>query len=67
MRKQVRGNGLVLQAVAGTYVVTMGWDITKESVRTGLQRLHRNLRREMNYLEEAELYWRKLCAALENY
>ena len=27
MRKQVRGNGLILQAVAGTYVVTMGWDI----------------------------------------
>ena len=28
MRKQVRGNGLVLQAIAGTYVVTMGWDVT---------------------------------------
>jgi phosphatidylserine/phosphatidylglycerophosphate/cardiolipin synthase-like enzyme len=27
MRKQVRGNGLVLQAIAGTYVVTMGWDV----------------------------------------
>jgi hypothetical protein len=28
MRKKVQGNGLVLQAVAGTYVVTLGWDIT---------------------------------------
>src|SRR5258708_40003785 len=27
MRKQVRGNGLVLQAIAGTYVVTLGWDV----------------------------------------
>ena len=27
MRKQVRGNDLILQAVAGTYVVTMGWDV----------------------------------------
>ena len=36
MRKKVQGNGLVLQAVAGTYVVTLGWDITQESVKTGL-------------------------------
>jgi phosphatidylserine/phosphatidylglycerophosphate/cardiolipin synthase-like enzyme len=36
MRKQVHGNGLVLQAVAGTYVVTLGWDITQESVKAGL-------------------------------
>jgi hypothetical protein len=36
MRKKVQANGLVLQAVAGTYVVTLGWDITQESVKTGL-------------------------------
>jgi phosphatidylserine/phosphatidylglycerophosphate/cardiolipin synthase-like enzyme len=36
MRKQVQGNGLVVQAVAGTYVVMLGWDIKKESVKTGL-------------------------------
>ena len=36
MRRKVQGNGLVLQAVAGTYVVTLGWDITQESVKTGL-------------------------------
>ena len=36
MRKKVQGNGLVLQAVAGTNVVTLGWDITQESVKTGL-------------------------------
>jgi hypothetical protein len=36
MRKKVQGNGLILQAVAGTYVVTLGWDITQESIKTGL-------------------------------
>ena len=36
MRKQVKGNGLILQAVAGTYVVTLGWDISQESVKAGL-------------------------------
>ena len=36
MRKKVQGSGLALQAVTGTYVVTLGWDITQESVKTGL-------------------------------
>jgi phosphatidylserine/phosphatidylglycerophosphate/cardiolipin synthase-like enzyme len=36
MRKQVQGNGLVVQAVAGTYVVMLGWDIKTDSVKTGL-------------------------------
>lgn len=36
MRKQVRGNGLILQAIAGTYVVTLGWDIEQASLKTGL-------------------------------
>jgi phosphatidylserine/phosphatidylglycerophosphate/cardiolipin synthase-like enzyme len=36
MRQQVRGNGLILQAVAGTYVVTLGWDIEPESLKAGL-------------------------------
>lgn len=36
MRQQQRANGLILQAVAGTYVVTLGWDITKESLKQGL-------------------------------
>ena len=36
MRKQVRKNGLVFQAVAGTYVVTMGWDIEKAGLKDGL-------------------------------
>lgn len=35
MRKQVRGNGLTLQAVAGTYVVTLGWDI-EQQLKAGL-------------------------------
>jgi hypothetical protein len=35
MRKQVRGNGLILQAVAGTYVVTLGWDI-EQQLKAGL-------------------------------
>jgi phosphatidylserine/phosphatidylglycerophosphate/cardiolipin synthase-like enzyme len=34
VRKKVSGNGLVLQAVAGTYVVTLGWDITDSSKKT---------------------------------
>jgi hypothetical protein len=36
MRNQVRKNGLVLNAVAGTYVVTMGWDIEQPNLKTGL-------------------------------
>ena len=36
MRQQVRGNGLILQAVAGTYVVTLGWDIEQENLKAGL-------------------------------
>jgi phosphatidylserine/phosphatidylglycerophosphate/cardiolipin synthase-like enzyme len=36
MRQQVRGSGLILQAVAGTYVVTLGWDIEQESLKAGL-------------------------------
>jgi len=36
MRQQVRGNGLILQATAGTYVVTLGWDIEQEGLKAGL-------------------------------
>ena len=36
MRKQIRGSGLILQAVAGTYVVTLGWDIVEGGVKNGL-------------------------------
>ena len=36
MRNQVRKNGLVFNAVAGTYVVTMGWDIEQANLKTGL-------------------------------
>jgi hypothetical protein len=36
MRNQVRKNGLVLNAVAGTYVVTFGWDILDAGVKNGL-------------------------------
>lgn len=36
MRKKVSGSGLVLQAVAGTHVVLLGWDILDESKKTGL-------------------------------
>jgi hypothetical protein len=53
MRKQVQQNGLVLNAVAGTYVVTFGWDILNPAVKTGLlgfaiQRIDRT---------ENETYW----------
>jgi hypothetical protein len=53
MRKQVQQNGLVLNAVAGTYVVTFGWDILDPSVKNGLlgfaiQRVDRT---------ENETYW----------
>src|SRR5271165_1001163 len=36
VRKQTRENGLVFQAVAGTYVVTMGWDIEDGALKDGL-------------------------------
>ena len=36
MRKQVQGNGLVVHAVAGTYVVVLGWDIQTDSAKAGL-------------------------------
>jgi phosphatidylserine/phosphatidylglycerophosphate/cardiolipin synthase-like enzyme len=36
MRKQVQGNDLIVHAVAGTYVVMLGWDITADNVKTGL-------------------------------
>ena len=36
MRKQVRDNGLIFQAIAGTYVVTMGWDIEDSALKDGL-------------------------------
>jgi phosphatidylserine/phosphatidylglycerophosphate/cardiolipin synthase-like enzyme len=36
MRNKVNGNGLVLQAIAGTYVVMLGWDIKDNSKKTGL-------------------------------
>jgi phosphatidylserine/phosphatidylglycerophosphate/cardiolipin synthase-like enzyme len=36
MRKQIRSNGLVFQVIAGTYVVTMGWDIEDSALKDGL-------------------------------
>ena len=36
MREQVRGNGLILQAIAGTYVVTLAWDILTNNIKNGL-------------------------------
>ncbi|MCB8879732.1 hypothetical protein ACELLULO517_05765 [Acidisoma cellulosilytica] len=36
MRQQVKAQGLVLQAVAGTHVVLLGWDITDQTVAAGL-------------------------------
>jgi phosphatidylserine/phosphatidylglycerophosphate/cardiolipin synthase-like enzyme len=36
MRKNVNGNGLVLQAIAGTYVVLLGWDIQDPAKKDGL-------------------------------
>jgi phosphatidylserine/phosphatidylglycerophosphate/cardiolipin synthase-like enzyme len=36
VRKKISGNGLVLQAVAGTYVVLLGWDITDGAKKIGL-------------------------------
>ncbi|HEY1803262.1 MAG TPA: phospholipase D-like domain-containing protein [Terracidiphilus sp.] len=36
MRKKIAANGFVLQAVAGTYVVTLGWDIQDANKKDGL-------------------------------
>lgn len=53
MRAQVQKNGFVLNAVAGTYVVTFGWDILDAGAKNGLlgfaiQRVDRT---------ENETYW----------
>jgi len=53
MRKQKQQNGLIVQAIAGTHVVYLGWDITTEVS-------HRNLLGfaiQRADLTENETYW----------
>jgi phosphatidylserine/phosphatidylglycerophosphate/cardiolipin synthase-like enzyme len=53
MRKKISDNGLVLNAVAGTYVVLLGWDFPNKESREGL--LGFAIRREDK--TEGETYW----------
>jgi phosphatidylserine/phosphatidylglycerophosphate/cardiolipin synthase-like enzyme len=53
MRIVRKKNGLQCQAIAGTYVVLLGWDMTDASLKTGL--LGFAIRRED--VTEGETYW----------
>jgi phosphatidylserine/phosphatidylglycerophosphate/cardiolipin synthase-like enzyme len=53
MRKKINENGLILNAVAGTYVVLLGWDLQNSELRKGL--LGFAIRREDK--TEDETYW----------
>lgn len=53
MRAPEQKNGLRLQAIAGTHVVLLGWDIVEETVKSGL--LGFAIQREDH--TEQETYW----------